>query len=133
MSERGCVPEALFVPHLQEGGDQEASLVGLLFLLKPGVDPARQGAALAPELGPLDHLPANGTVMPIWSDDTDAWDCDPQAFAEMRGQLPGAAVVLVAVMEDPLGQQQMVYRQLPADAVTEARASLNEALGQAMH
>ena len=87
MSERGCVPDALFVPHLHGGGDQEATLIGLLFLLKPGTNPARQGAALAPELGPLDHLPANGTVMPIWRDETEALDCDAQALAEMRGQL----------------------------------------------
>jgi hypothetical protein len=133
MAERGRVPEALFVRHVDDVRHHGATFLGLLVLLQPGPDPDRQAASLTPRLGRLDDLPPDGAVMPIWWDEADAWDCDAQTLAEMRGQLEAAAVMLVAIVEDPLGERQVVYRKLPGDVVADARASLNEALGEAMN
>jgi len=133
MAKRGCAPEALFVRQHDAVRHQGATLVGLIFLLQPGSDPERQAAGLTHRLGSLDELPPDGAVIPIWSAETDAPDCDARTLAETRGHLDAAAVMLVAIVEDTLGEQQVVYRQLPSDAVIEARASLNEALGEAMN
>jgi hypothetical protein len=133
MAERGRAPEALFVRQVDTVRHQGASFLGLLVLLQPDPDPECLAASLTPRLGRLDDLPPDGAVMPIWWDEADAWDCDAQTLAEMRGQLEAAAVMLVAIVEDSLGERQVVYRPLPGDLVVDARVSLNAALGEAMN
>ena len=109
------------IPAASRGRATGRGLGGLLFLLTPGTDPEGQAAALTPQLGPLDRLPPDGAVMPIWSDDADAWDCDAQALAEARGRLDAAAVVLVATVQYATGERKVAYRQLSRDIVADAR------------
>ena len=133
MTGRGSLPDGLFVRHAEVELHQDAAFLGLLFLLRPGPDPERQATVLTPRLGPQDSLPPDGAVIPLWGDETQAWECDVPTLAEMRGLLDEAVVLLVALVKHSLGEWQVVCRQLPGDVVTEARASLNAALGEAMN
>lgn len=134
MADRGRLPDGLFLWHPQIEREQASSIIGLLFLLDGAVDPAQLAARLAPQLIALDELPADGSVVPVWVDDDEAWDCDTQAVAETRAQVSMAPVMAVALEEDPDGDTAgFVYRPLPADLTADARATVTDALGQALN
>jgi hypothetical protein len=116
ITERGRMPDGLFMRQLEAERHQSVAFLGLLFLLQPGTDPESQAAGLTPQLGPLDELPPDGAVIPIWTDDADAGDCDAQAIAEARGRLDAAAVALVATVQDAAGERKVAYRQLSRES-----------------
>jgi hypothetical protein len=134
MTDRGRLPDALFIRHPEAEADQGLPLVGLLFLLTCTSDPVAMTRCLALQIPAADELPPDDAAMVLWADEADAWPCDLRARLEVQARLADAAVVAVARMDhDDADAAGFVYHEIDPELSADVRASLAEALREAVH
>lgn len=134
MATHSEAPDALFVRHPVAEQEHGLPVIGLVFLLAPNGDPEAQARSFVSLLGPLHKLPQDGAVVAVWEDAASAEPADIEAKAEARERVKVAPVVMVAVVGDAdVGEPEVAYLALPDDIVADARASMAEALREALH